>query len=167
MRLSFEEPAIKSVGNSSTFYKDLTDKKEIQLAFMVLAESVVERMIKKGIKTCHTLSIVVRDSDLKFYQKQCQIPPSRSSDIFAKYAEKLFFENYSSKKVRLLGISVSGFDEETQLSFFSQEDKKLDEIMLSIRNKFGHNSIKRASALTNEKIASSMDRVQLDKNGDD
>ncbi len=167
VRLSFEEPAIKSVGNSTTFYKDLTDKKEIQLAFMVLAESVVERMIKKGIKTCHTLSIVVRDSDLKFYQKQCQIPPSRSSDIFAKYAEKLFFENYSSKKVRLLGISVSGFDEETQLSFFSQEDKKLDEIMLSIRDKFGHNSIKRASALTNEKIASSMDRVQLDKIGDD
>ena len=39
----------------------------------------------------------------------------------------------------------------------------LDEVMLKIRDKFGHNIIKRGNALVDEKIAKSMDRVQLDK----
>ena len=73
----YEQP--KSVGNSATFYKDLTDLKDIALAFNTIAESVAERMIKHNLKQARTLSIVVRDADLKFYQRQCQMPPCRSS----------------------------------------------------------------------------------------
>ena len=125
-------------------------------------------MIKHNLKSCKTVSIVVRDSDLKFYQKQCQITPCRNSDTISKTAIKLFFDNFSfNRGVRLLGITVSGFDEDMQLSFFTKEEKNLDEVMVKIRDKFGHNSIKRGNALINEKIASSMDRVQLDKNSDD
>ena len=154
----------KSIGNSTTFYKDLTEKKDIELGFMVLSESVTERMIKKGIKLARTLSIVVRDSDLKFYQRQSKITPSRDSSYFAKIATKLFYESFSHlKKVRLLGITVSGFEEENQLSFFDEKKSEVDEVMFKIRDKFGHNSIKRGSALTNEKIAKALDRVQLDK----
>ena len=168
VKLTIEQTAPKSIGNSTTFYKDLTDKKEIELAFIVIAESVVERMIRKNIKTCKTVAIVVRDSDLKFYQKQCQITPCRNSEVISKIAKKLFFDNFSYLRgIRLLGISVSGFDEDEQLSFFTQEDKKLDEVMLQIREKFGHNSIRRGNTLNNEKISSALDRVQLDKNGDD
>lgn len=67
--------------------------------------------------------------------------------------------------MRLLGISVSGFQEENQLSMFDSAGNKdvLDEVMLKIRDKFGHNIIKRGNALVDEKIAKSMDRVQLDK----
>lgn len=161
-----DEVMPKSIGNSSTFYKDLTTKKEIELAFTVIAESVVERMIKKGIEHARTVAIVVRDSDLKFYQRQTKIQPCRSSEIFAKTAIKLFYESFSNiKKVRLLGISVSGFQEENQLSMFDSAGSKdvLDEVMLKIRDKFGHNIIKRGNALVDEKIAKSMDRVQLDK----
>lgn len=154
----------KSIGNSTTFYKDLKDKDEIELAFTVIAESVVERMIKKKIECAKTLSIVIRDSDLNFYQKQCQIFPCRNSEIFAKTASKLFFDSFKNiEKVRLLGISVSGFEEGQQMSIFSSEDKKLDEVMFKIRDKFGHNSIRRGNTLKDEKIASSFDREQLDK----
>ena len=163
---TYDKNMPKSIGNSTTFHKDLTERKDIELAFSVIAESVVERMIKKDIEKARTLSIVVRDSDLKFYQRQCQIKPCRNSEIFAKTATKLFYDNFSFiKKVRLLGITVSGFEEELQISLFDETDKgkDLDKIMYSIRNKFGHNSIKRGSALTNEKIASAFDREQLDK----
>lgn len=158
----------KSIGNSTTFYKDLSDRKEIELGFCVIAESVVRRMIKNNIKNCKTVSIVVRDSKLKFYQKQCQILPSRSSQEISKTAIKLFFDNFSQiSDVRLLGISVSGFDEDGQLSLFSKQEGDIDEVVYQIRNKFGAGSIVRANALTNKKIASALDRGQLDKNSKD
>ena len=164
---SFQQ-APKSIGNSTTFYKDLSDRKEIELGFCVIAESVVRRMIKNNIKTCKTVSIVVRDSKLKFYQKQCQILPSRSSQEISKTAIKLFFDNFSQiSDVRLLGISVSGFDEDGQLSLFPKQEGDIDEVIYQIRNKFGAGSIVRANALTNIKIASALDREQLDKNSKD
>ena len=162
-----DEVVPKSIGNSTTFYKDLTERKDISLAFLVLSESVVERMIKKNIKFARTLSITVRDADLKFYQRQCKIFPSRNSEFFAKTAERLFYESFSHiKRVRLLGVAVSDFDEEWQLSLFNEDKKNkgLDELMLTIRNKFGKDKIVRGSALTNEKIAKALDREQLDKN---
>ena len=164
---SFQQ-APKSIGNSTTFYKDLSDRKEIELGFCVIAESVVRRMIKNNIKNCKTVSIIVRDSKLKFYQKQCQILPSRSSQEISKTAIKLFFDNFSQiSDVRLLGISVSGFDEDGQLSLFSKQEGDIDEVIYQIRNKFGAGSIVRANALTNKKIASALDREQLDKNSKD
>lgn len=164
---SFKQ-APKSIGNSTTFYKDLSERKEIELGFCVIAESVVRRMIKNNIKNCKTVSIVVRDSKLKFYQKQCQILPSRSSQEISKAAIKLFFDNFSQiKDVRLLGISVSGFDEDGQLSLFSKQERDIDEVVYQIRNKFGAGSIVRANALMNKKIAAALDREQLDKNSND
>lgn len=162
----YEEP--KSVGNSTTFYKDLTDLKDISLAFTTLAESVAERMIKHNLKQARTLSIVVRDADLKFYQRQCQIPPCRSSEVFSKSALKLFKESFFSlKRVRLLGITVSGFEESAQLSFFEEKQDNMDEIMHTIRQKYGHNKIVRGNALLDTKISTALDREQLDKKSED
>lgn len=166
--VSAEEESPKSIGNSATFYKDLTDLKDISLAFTTIAESVAERMIKKNIKVAHTLSITIRDADLKFYQKQCQIPPCRSSELFSKTAFKLFTENFTFlKRVRLLGISVSGFDERAQISLFDEKTDKFDDIMSKIRQKYGHNKIVRANALLDSKISSALAREQLDKKSDD
>lgn len=163
-----EEESPKSIGNSATFYKDLTDLKDISLAFTTIAESVAERMIKKNIKVAHTLSITIRDADLKFYQKQCQISPCRSSELFSKTAFKLFTENFTFlKRVRLLGISVSGFDERAQISLFDEKTDKFDDIMSKIRQKYGHNKIVRANALLDSKISSALAREQLDKKSDD
>lgn len=166
--VSAEEESPKSIGNSATFYKDLTDLKDISLAFTTIAESVAERMIKKNIKVAHTVSITIRDADLKFYQKQCQIPPCRSSELFSKTAFKLFIENFTFlKRVRLLGISVSGFDERAQISLFDEKTDKFDDIMSKIRQKYGHNKIVRANALLDSKISSALAREQLDKKSDD
>lgn len=166
--VSAEEESPKSIGNSATFYKDLTDLKDISLAFTTIAESVAERMIKKNIKVAHTLSITIRDADLKFYQKQCQIPPCRSSELFSKTAFKLFTENFTFlKRVRLLGISVSGFDERAQISLFDEKTDKFDDIMSKIRQKYGHNKIVRANALLDSKISSALAREQLDKKSND
>ena len=159
----------KSVGNSTTFYKDLTDIKDIELGFTVIAENVVARMIKHNLTCAKTLSIAIKDSNLNIYQKQCQLtPPCRDSAIYTKTALELFNKNFNNLNgIRLLGISVSDWcDESLQLNMFEQKShSSIDDVMLKIRNKYGFNSIKRGNTLRDNKISSTFISEHLDKNG--
>ncbi|MBO5909994.1 MAG: DNA polymerase IV, partial [Clostridia bacterium] len=141
----------KSVGNSTTFYKDLTERKDVELGFTVIAESVVGRMIKHNISCAKTLTIVVKDAQLNTYQKQCQItPPCRDSGVYTRTALKLFYDNFSNLSgIRLLGITVTDWcDEFCQISIFDtpKKAKNIDDIMLKIRDKYGASAIKRGNA---------------------
>ena len=157
----------KSVGNSTTFYKDLTDIKDIELGFTVLAENVTERMIKYNLEKARTLCIVVKDRELNVYQKQCKLKvPCRNSQVFTDTALKLFTENYKDiRYVRLLGITVTDFVDgytDYQLNMFESEPiynkgKDIDKVVLNIRNKFGHKAIVKANNLYDKKIASTFD----------
>lgn len=163
-----DEQHPKSVGNSTTFYKDLTEIKDIELGFTVIAENVVSRMIKYGLKCAKTLSIVVKDDKLNVYQKQCQLTPAcRDSKIYMQTALNLFNDNFTNLKVRLLGITASDWcEDEIQLSLFEEpkSNKSIDDVMLKIRNKYGHESIKRGNAMLDEKIATAFIHEHVEKN---
>lgn len=163
--------AQKSVGNSTTFPRDLTRKDEIMLAFTVIAESIVERMTRYGLPSAETLHIVVRDDKLQMFGKQCKLPfPCRDSGIFAKTAMKLFDDGYVGRMyIRMLGISVSGFEAVRQVSIFDgdKERKSFDEVVIGIRTKFGKGALARASTLTDLQIAHSMDRETAEKRNTD
>ncbi|MBQ7881045.1 MAG: DNA polymerase IV [Clostridia bacterium] len=159
----------KSVGNSTTFYKDLTKRKDIELGFTVIAESVVSRMIKHDLKCAKTLSIVVKDTQLNVYQKQCQLnPPCRDTNIYTQTAIKLFYDNFKYLTgVRLLGITVGDWcDELSQVSMFdSAKPKKcMDSVVVKIRDKFGIGAIKKGNTLLDNKIAQTFVNEHLDKN---
>jgi DNA polymerase IV len=157
----------KSIGNSTTFYKDLTDIKDITLAFTIIAENIVERMIKENIELASTLSIVIRDNNLQFYQKQTKIEPCRNSRIFTETALKLF-SKFNIDKIRLLGITVSDWknNKDNQLSIFENKNKEndIDKSVFEIRNKFGSGAIIKANALYDKKIAETFYDEKLDKN---
>lgn len=159
----------KSVGNSTTFYKDLYDRKEIELGFTVIAESVVSRMIKHGLKCAKTLSIVVKDAELNVYQKQCQLnPPCMDSSVYAKTAINIFYNSFSHLKgIRLLGITAGDWcEDERQVSLFEKpkHNKSVDEVMQQIRSKYGLGSIKKCNTLLDDKIAQAFINEHLDKN---
>ena len=159
----------KSIGNSTTFYKDLTDKKDIELGFTVIAESVVARMIKHNISCAKTLSIVVKDAELNSYQKQCQLnPPCRDSGIFTQTAVNMFNKNFSHLSgIRLLGITASDWcDSSSQINMFesSKRCKSIDNVMLKIRDKYGLQSIKKGNTMLDDKIAKTFVNEHLDKN---
>ncbi len=165
-----EEQTPKSVGNSTTFYKDLTERKDIELGFTVIAENVVARMIKHNLNCAKTLSIVVKDKDLNIYQKQCQLnPPCRDSNVYTQTALNLFYNNFRYiSGVRLLGITVTEWcNEAMQISMFEQTKpkKSIDSVMLNIRNKYGHNAIKKCNTMLDDKIADTFIHEHLDKNG--
>ena len=62
---------------------------------------------------------------------------------------------------------MSGFEENSQLSFFEEKQDNMDEIMHTIRQKYGHNKIVRGNALLDTKISTALDREQLDKKSEE
>ena len=59
----------KSIGNSTTCYKDLTSNREVKEVFCTIASSVVSRMIQGGHLNAKTLKIWVKDSALESFGK--------------------------------------------------------------------------------------------------
>ena len=163
----YDKPIPKSIGNSATFYRDLKNRDEVLMALEAIAESVASRMIKQNIGKAETLHLVVKNSELNVFQKQCKlVQPCRKAKIFAHTAYNLFNAFYDFKQnVRLLGISVSNFlNDDEQLNLFEQEEKQnLDEVVVALRDKFGNHSIGRASGLLDTKIYSSLSRAEFFK----
>ena len=67
-----DETIIKSIGNSTTTPRDLTNELEAKIVFYMLAESVAERMRDHGF-LAKTVQISVRDNGLFWFQKQMKL----------------------------------------------------------------------------------------------
>ncbi len=156
-----EADEIKSVGNSMTCYRDITDLDDARIMFSVLAESVSSRALKKNLGNASTLSITVRTEDLESFTRQMQlVPPSSFSDDIFDGAMALFEKNYSfSKNVRSLGVAISDFtDGEFQLSMFDdpnlyEKKLKLAKAVGGIRDKYGNSSLTRGVNLKDKRIS--------------
>ena len=92
------------------------------------------------------------NNDFKVITRSKTIPDNIvSTDAIYKMATELFFSNWNGCGVRLLGITVSGFEENDQLSLFGEDVKskqnRVDESVDELRSKFGFNSVVRASII--------------------
>ena len=105
-------PPPKSVGNSTTFSRDLSTDEEVRVGFGILAESVAKRMHEAGCKAGSLLHITIKDNDLHFWGKTIRLPlPTIDSKVMTRYAMEIYKKDYvSSKNIRLLGISMSDFE---------------------------------------------------------
>ncbi len=152
---------IKSIGNSTTTYRDLVNNKDVKTVFIVLAESVARRMREQGVKG-KTVTISVRDKNLQSFTRQCKMKhyTDLSSDIY-KSAMDLFCVNYNwLSPIRSLGLSVGDFDidECSQLDFEGSVEKqdKLEKIEIAVDNlkkRFGNYCIQRASQLEDTELS--------------
>lgn len=143
----------KSIGNSTTCYRDLENENDVAIVFNALSESVAMRLREQGFKAS-VVSINVRDKNLIHYTRQCKItqPINYANDI-AVYAIKLFQKSYDwHTSVRSIGVSCSsltGDNVPIQFDFFTDNIKKLkreqlDKAVDKLRSRFGFDSIKRA-----------------------
>ena len=155
------EEGAKSIGNSMTNYKDLYTFDEVKTLILLLSESVAARLRESGLGRAKTVKLTVTDNQLATFGKQgALIRPTSSAIDVAKEGYKLFEELYDWKNpVRGVGISVSNFTLGTeQLSLYfdaREEDKKdrLDCAVDKIRQKYGNNSVQRATILQDEKYS--------------
>lgn len=155
-----EEQSIKSIGNSLTVWRDLSNDAEVEPIIWLLADSVGSRMREAGIYKARTVHIYVRSNKLKGYSKQCKMKnPSCNMRDIALCAFELFKEVYPwETDVRALGVSVSDFDfGGEQLDMFSDSEKedkqsRLNGAIDEIRKKYGNNVIKPAVLYTDPKL---------------
>jgi len=146
----------KQVSNEHTFPEDEGDRAEVERTLLALADKVAGRLLKKGLRG-RRVTLKLRDETFRTLTRArtLEIPVSASEDIYHEALDLLRRETLDGLKVRLIGVGVSGFDEEAQLSLFSEPDGKktvIDSVMADIRDRFGDNAIDRASLADNPPV---------------
>jgi DNA polymerase-4 len=154
--------AMKSIGRSTTLAKDVSDIKEAKLVLMELADDIgmtARRHGKKG----RTVHITLKYADFRVATKQTTIPATCTTREIFQAGCRLLEQNWErSHPIRLIGISLSGFQEDGllgQLSLFdaiedhAKEDKnkQIDMAMDKIRHKHGSDIITYAALVKKEK----------------
>jgi DNA polymerase-4 len=146
---------MKSIGRSVTLSHDTTDIEYAKSVLFELSDDV-GMTARKHKKKGHTVQIVIKYSDFKSITRQMSVPATcLVKDIYAA-GVKLLKANWDRKPIRLLGISLSGFDkdyESRQLSLFEipgsgndmagkSKIDSLENAIHNIREKYGSSIIK-------------------------
>jgi DNA polymerase-4 len=144
---------VKSIGRSTTLAHDITDIEDAKAILMDLADDLVMSARKSG-KKGNTVQITIKYSNFNTITRQMTISPTCNiKDIYGA-GVRLLEKNWTGEPVRLLGISLSGFqNEREQISLFDLDvdekeiktDKKIDSLedaILKIRKKYGTDIIK-------------------------
>ncbi len=148
----------KSIGNSVTLPNDLKDIDEINKIVVALCEQVSYRLRHYNL-VASTVNVQLRNKDFvdHSHQKQLKFETSSTKEII-ETAKEILKEMYNGESIRLVGVRVDNLEnkEETQISFFSKDNEekqeKLDNVLDSLKSKFGYNSVTRAGKLEVESI---------------
>jgi len=160
--LAHTDDDMKSIGRSTTLPEDISDIEKAKQILMELADDIgmtARRYDKKG----RTIHITLKYSDFRMITKQTTIPATHTTREIYQAGFKLLEQNWNHlHSVRLIGISLSGFNEDSsseQLSLFEQtgapvkkgKNNQIDAAMDKIRNKHGYETITFATLLKKEK----------------
>ena len=154
-----ESEEVKSVGNSITCYRDLTDEEDVKIMFSSLCETVSERVVKYNVGKASTLGISIRDGSLNWITRQAKLDrPSVLSEDFFNKAMELFRANYTwASSIRSLGVTVFDFKSEEQMSLSSETEDydkrvKLMQTVGNLRKKYGNDVMQRAISYKDKRL---------------
>ena len=155
---------LKSIGNSSTLPKDITDRDEVKRWFYALSESVAARQRSADVGRANTVHIVVRNEKLQDNTWQTKVPPTALCGDIAKAAFELFCRHCPlGTRVRMLGVSVSGFDyhieQMTLDGAFSEgigasyeKKERAENAIAKLREKYGYATVQRGVVLEDARL---------------
>lgn len=141
----------KSIGSSTTLPRDITIQSELNVILEKLAESVCQRLKRKGYLT-KNVSVTIRYKDRRTISRSRKLinPINKAEDILIA-AKTLFIENWNGDAIRLLGITGQDLVEEDsaieQLDLFSYEKEARKEplykAIASIKSKYGDDIVQK------------------------
>ncbi len=163
VKIGKKKEDLKSIGNSTTLPKDITDREEVKRWFYALAESVCGRLRSADVGRANTVHIVVRNERLEDTTCQMKVPPTVLCGDVAQAAYQLFCRHFPlGARVRMLGITVSGFDyhvEQMSLDPFLGWDRanyekkeRAENAIARLREKYGYSTVQRGLVLEDEKL---------------
>ncbi|MDD3114138.1 MAG: DNA polymerase IV [Anaerovibrio sp.] len=140
----------KSISNEVTFGEDIQGKEAARQILLELSVKVGRRLRHAGFKA-KTIQLKLRKNDFTTYTRQRRLfeMSNFDNDIY-RTVNELFSELGIFYGIRLLGVTASGFDEEDELSLFTQNTHKKEKLYStidSINKKFGALGITRANLL--------------------
>lgn len=144
----------KSVGNERTFDADLADPADMRAALAALADKVAARLRDKGLQAS-CIAIKVRRHDFRTFTRQVTLAtPTAESRVIAAQALTLldtWLAAAPRPRLRLLGVSTSGFSVPAQPDLFTDagraQNERLDAALDAIRGRYGAAAVSRASGL--------------------
>lgn len=143
---------VKSIGNSTTISYDVSEAEDAFKYIMSLSETVSMRLRGLG-QRANLVSIALKNTDFVVVRRQEKLQYSIcSTNDIIKNVKRLFLLLWDGNPIRHIevrvGMLVDPFPQ--QLNFFEQADEKserVDEVIDTIRTRFGNNSIIRAGLL--------------------
>jgi nucleotidyltransferase/DNA polymerase involved in DNA repair len=142
-----EGQGAKSLGQEHTYGEDTSDLARLRRTLLDLADSVAARLRSHGLRG-RTVTLKYRDEDFHTVTRaETLAAPTDSGDVLFGVAWRLFEGVHGQRKVRLLGISASGFGGQKQLGLFNEESSPADRLRDSVSARFGDAALTRASLL--------------------
>ena len=147
----YQKVDAKSIGNSTTYEKDLEDESEIRLALKALSKSVSDSVISQNMLG-FTVSITIRYYDFYTITRSMTVnePICNEDEIYLRVVS-LFDRNYDNRPIRLLGVTLSSLKEKSevlqQMSIFDLNinKKTTTEIINDLNKLLDGNYLKKAS----------------------
>ena len=141
----------KSISSEQTFATDIIDKNVLLDVLLHQVEDVAQRLRMDNLEA-KTITLKLRYGDFRTITRSNTFDhPTNITKILWQKAEQVFLDWYrkSAGPLRLLGFGASGLREagSVQHQLFSEPEqekqKRLDEAFDKIRDKFGHDALKR------------------------
>jgi len=144
----------KSISSERTLAADTRDIKLLKRYLLGQSAEVARQLRLAGVRA-RTITIKLKDEGFKTVTRRTTIAiPTQSSKTIYKHAVQLTEEHKMSRKIRLIGVGVSGFSSVTasvQMGLFDTGEEiaddweKIDRALDSISKKFGKDVVGRAS----------------------
>ena len=144
----------KGIGNSVTLPSNISQIDKLEEILLALTEQVTYRLRKYNM-LANIVNVQLRTKNFEdtSHQGKLLMATSSTKEIYEK-AKKLIRQMFNDNmSIRLIGVRVDNLveKEELQLSIF-QDDKlkkqeKLDEVIDSLKNKYGYSKITRAGKM--------------------
>ena len=154
VRPAGQQEPVKSVGNGTTFPKNLTRWEEVQRGLAVLSDSVAMRLRQQGLY-CGGVSVSLRNAQFRTMSRQMQLPaPTHLMKDIWQAAMELTRRLWNAPEpVRMLTVTAlyitDSADSFQQLDLLEapvvtqqqEKQEKLERAMDQIRKKYGSRSI--------------------------
>lgn len=155
-----EREDVKSIGNGSTFRRNLKGIQDIRTAVIALSDTVAVRLRQKK-KKAFGVKVDIKDPSLKVISRQQQLDNPTNlaetlSDTAVSIIEKSWNLRHPIRMLTVTAINLCPEDQAQQLSLFSRENvqaetgEKMERAMDDIREKFGRDAITFGRILKND-----------------
>ena len=164
-RIDAPKEEARSIGHSSTGFRDLYNEDDLRLVLRELSDRVASRLREQGLYfKCVKLSLRDRDLKKRTLQRNLEENSDLAQDIF-RTALSLFQEHCDfSVPYRSIGVSVSALSPHKDISPFDlfstesgcrdREKERKEELALEeIRRRFGSRSITRLRSLEDRRLS--------------